>query len=215
MIRKSVLAIVGILFLLASIPVCAFSQESKSRYDVLLERVKKGDQTVDYRELRFAYTETSRYKPYGGTRSDLVDAMYSAYGDKHYAKAVEYAENILEDNYVDIEAHMMAAVLYDMLGEKAKADYHSIIGKGLVQSVIASDDGKSHKTAIKVISVDEEYVLLRMLGLRKLSQATLHTDGHSYDKITVVDAETNKEFELFFCIDTPYNWLEKSLKKSK
>ncbi len=213
MMRKSVLAIAGVLFLLSSFPVCAFSLEAKSRYDVLLERVQKGDRTVDYREMRFAFTETSRYKPYGGTRSDLVKAMYSAYYDKHYAKAVENAEKILKDNYVDIDAHMMVGVLYDLLGEKAKSDYHSIIGKGLVQSVIASEDGKSLKTAIKVISVDEEYILLRMLGLKSISQSTLHIDDHSYDKLTVLDTETNRQLDLYFSIDIPYKWLEKSLKK--
>ncbi|MBK5274710.1 MAG: DUF4919 domain-containing protein [Desulfuromonadales bacterium] len=215
MMRKSVLTIVGILFLLASFPVCTFSQEAKSRYDVLLERVKKGDQAVDYREMRFAYAETSRYKPYGGNRSDLVKAMYSAYYDKHYAKAVEDAEKILKDNYVDIDAHMMAGVLYDLLGEKAKSDYHGIIGKGLLQSMMASEDGESLKTAIKIISVDEEYILLRMLGLKSISQSKLQIDDHRYDKLTVFDTETNRQLDLYFSIDIPYSWLEKSLKKSK
>jgi len=212
MVRKSVLAIMGVLFLLASFPVCTFSQEVKSRYDVLLERVQKGDQAVDYSELRFAFTETSRYKPYGGNRSDLVKAMYSAYYDKHYLRAVENAEKILKENYVDIEVQMMAAVLYDLLGEKAKADYHSIIGKGLLQSMMVSEDGKSLKTAIKIISVDEEYMLLRMLGLKSVSQSTLHIDGHSYDKLTVFDTETNRQLDLYFCIDIPYEWLENKLK---
>lgn len=215
MMRKSILTIVAVLFLLASFPICAFSQEAKSRYDVLLERVKMGDQAVDYKEMRFAYAKTTQYKPYGGTRSDLVDAMYSAYYAKHYAKAVENAEKILKDNYVDIEAHMMAGVLYDLLGEKAKSDYHGIIGKGLVQSMMASEDGESLKTAIKVISVDEEYMLLRMTGSKSVSQSTLHIDGHSYDKLTVFDTEANRQLDLYFSIDIPYEWQKKSLKKSK
>lgn len=215
MMRKSVLTIVGILFLLASFPICAFSQEVKSRYDVLLERVKKGDPTVDFRELRFAYAETSLYNPYGDGREDLTNAMFLANKDKQYVKSIEYAEKILQDNYVDVDAHMMASFTYDLLGEQDKANFHRFVGRGIAQSIMFSDDGISLKTAIKVISVDEETLLLNMLGLRTISQSELHIDGHSYDKFVVADKETNRQSDMYFCIDIPCNWREKSLKKSK
>ena len=41
---------------------------AKANYEALLERVKKKDQSVDFQELRLAYTDTANYSPYGGDR---------------------------------------------------------------------------------------------------------------------------------------------------
>ncbi len=54
--------------------------------------------------------------------------------------------------------------------------------RGLVESVLASGDGKSPQTAFTVISVGEEYAILRALNLRVESQALI--EGH-IDALTV------------------------------
>jgi hypothetical protein len=56
-----------------------------------------------------------------------------------------------------------------------------------------------------VISVDEEYAVVRVLGLRVLSQALSHIDGHSYDVLTAVDVETKFESKLYFNIDVIFS----------
>ncbi len=101
------------LFILVWLSVFAFSstqdppknpaQDSPKRsFAVLLERAKRSDATLDFRELRMAYTETADYNPYGGDR-ETRKQMFAALNAKDFDSAVESAEKILK-NFVEINA---------------------------------------------------------------------------------------------------------------
>jgi Domain of unknown function (DUF4919) len=184
---------------------------AKPSYESLLERVKKGDQTVDFKELRLAYTETSGYSPYGGN-TEARKAMFAALRAKEFDKVLSSAEAILAKNYVDINGHFGCFVAHRELGHTEKAAYHRFIVEGLINSIKNSGDGKAIETAFVVISTDEEYALFNWLGLRPTNQALLKENGHNYDRMTVVDPKTNQTLTYFFNIDKPFNWLGNSLK---
>jgi hypothetical protein len=80
---------------------------------------------------------------------------------------------------------------------------------GLLNSIKGSVDGKSKEKAFEVISINEEYGLIRSLGLKPINQALLNDEGHAYDVITVIDPQTNKESQLYFNIDRPFKWKAK------
>lgn len=61
-------------------------------------------------------------------------------------------------------------------------------------------DGRDAANAIKVSSVDEEYVILRRLGLKPQMQSLMMIDGRPYDMISVVDPRTGKKREVWFDI---------------
>lgn len=183
---------------------------SKPAYDALLERVKKSDKTVDFKELRFAYTETSKYSPYGGDRAKRK-TMFDGLDAKQYDKALAAANEILDSNYLDLMAHFGAFVSNRELGNAEKAAYHRFVFDGLMDSIKNSGDGKTQETAFVVISTDEEYVLFNFLGLRVQSQALLKENGHSFDKMTALNPETRETVVYYFNIDKPFNWLGKSL----
>jgi hypothetical protein len=191
----------------------AVAQEAQSKYDVLLAKVKAGDQAADFQELRLAYTETPQYNPYGGVKLDYGKQMVDAYKAGQNDKALEYAAAILKDNYVDIDAHMISAMVYKRTGNAEREKYHRFITGGLIKSIMKSGDGIKPETAFWVISVNEEYVLLQALGLKFESQSRINLNGHDYDKVKVTDPETGKKLEIYFCIDKPYQWLSKSMKK--
>jgi hypothetical protein len=76
--------------------------------------------------------------------------------------------------------------------------------QGRIEKLIASTDGASKATAYKVKSVDEEYRILRALGLKPEKQSLIvGDDGHPYDKLTVV-AEDGTKRELWFDIKSFY-----------
>jgi hypothetical protein len=94
---------------------------------------------------------------------------------------------------VDIQAHMFALVSY-MTPEPrsraeipAQADVHHDWYTGLVESVLASGDGKSAETAYVTISVDEEKAVLAHLQLRQISQTLVRTPLR--DRIEAEDAQ--------------------------
>lgn len=182
------------------------------KYAALLERVKKSDATVDFKELRMAYTETPDYSPYGGDR-DMRQKMFAALNAKEFDQAVESAEKILAKDCVEINAHFVSYVAHRELGRAEKAAFHKFIFDGLVKSITGSGDGQTTETAFVVISTDEEYALFNVLGLRAADQALVSQNGHSFDRMTANNPKTNETVVYFFNIDKPFNWLSQSLKK--
>jgi hypothetical protein len=70
-----------------------------------------------------------------------------------------------------------------------------------IAKVMGKTDGKTRETAYKVKSVDDEYEILRRLGLRPNGQSLVMDDkGHPYDMLQAVDPATGKEVELWFDI---------------
>jgi uncharacterized protein DUF4919 len=215
MIRKTFFA--GALLLCLAASSETFSQPKSaqaphSSYATLLERAKKGDQSVDFKELRLAYAETAQYKPYGADRASR-QKMFDGLNAKEYAQALELAEKILAVNFLDMNGQFGAFIAHRELGNADKAAYHKFLFDGLVNSVHKSGDGKSTSTAFVVISTDEEYVLLNWLGLRATGQSLIREDDHVFDLMKAVDRETNDVVSYYFNIDKPYNWLGKSLKQ--
>ncbi len=189
------------------------SQDSQRQsFALLLERAKKSDATLDFKELRMAYTETSDYSPYGGDR-ETRQRMFAALNAKEFDSAVESAEKILAKNFVEINAHFVAYVAHREAGRAEKATFHKFMFDGLVKSITGSGDGKSAETAFVVITTDEEYTLFNVLGLRPTGQALITQNGHSFDRMTATNPKTDETVVYFFNIDKPFNWLGESLKK--
>lgn len=67
--------------------------------------------------------------------------------------------------------HLLRAAAARRLGDLKTYVYHSYFSSGLMQSVMASGDGKTPQTAFKVIAVAEEYAILRDFGAELSSQS--------------------------------------------
>jgi hypothetical protein len=104
-------------------------------------------------------------------------AMGEAFNAERWQAALDVALPWLAHCPVDIDARMVAAVALLELGRPQEADLHKRWYHGLVDSVLASGDGKSVETAFVVISVPEEYAMLRALGLRFAGEQALLGDG--------------------------------------
>lgn len=177
--------------------------DAQKRYKELSERAKKGDQTVDFRAMRLAFFETPEYNPLTG----MIDnrALNAALGQGDYAGAVKTAEAILEKNFVDLNAHMVAYIAHRETKNEEKAKYHRDIAEGLLNSIKATGDGKSPETAFEVISISEEYAMFRALGVRAIKQSLVQEKGHSYDAVVVVDPRTNQQTTYYFNVDKPFS----------
>lgn len=181
-------------------------------YEDLLGKLKKGDTAIDFAKLRFAYTETKDYSPYGIGAADKK-ALYDAFDGKKYEDAVKRAEEILKTNYVEMNAHLIAFISNKELGKSEKSEFHKKVFSGLVNSILDGADGKTAKSAFKVICVPEEYVVLNYLGLRRTDQALTDENGSKFDILTVVNIETNESAKIYFNIDTVWKGYEKVFSK--
>ena len=179
----------------------------KSKYDVLLEKVKQKDPSVNFTELRLAFYESKHYNPYAPMLT--YRPLNAALAQKNYEEALKIADSVLAKNFVEINAHMTAQIAQQELGNTERAQFHKFMVDGLLNSIKSNVDGKSVGSAYEVISINEEYGLIRSLGLRPIRQGLIEDKGHRFDAITVVDPQTGKESVIYFNVDKPFNWKQK------
>lgn len=191
-------------------PVSVATESADTPYVALLERVKQADPEVDFTALRLAYTDTDDYDPYNFQLGELQQEMYAALNAQDYETTLEVAKQILEINYVSTDTHLAALLAYEGLGDTDRADYHRYVLDGLIDSILASGDGKTPETAFVVIFVEEEYAILSVLDIESGGQTLVEDDGHSYDKFEGVDNNTNEAVTLYFNVDRIFDWFANS-----
>jgi hypothetical protein len=184
----------------------------EARYTQFFEQLKQQDPDLDFQALRIAYSQTQAYNPYGGEEDNLIEAMWKAVDASDYNQALDLANQALAINEVSARAHTGAFYACDGLGKKEEAKFHRYVAGGIIDSILASGDGKSPETAYVVIAVPEEYVILSVLGVKVELQQWDAIDGHNYDFFDVVDKQTNAKSTIYFNIDIPWNWLSGQLK---
>jgi hypothetical protein len=128
--------------------------------------------SVDFDRLRAEF----------GARSDFVDIcerdrplhrLAELVTEKDWNAILAISEPWLQRCPVDIDAHLIRAVALKELKRFTESDHHLNWFRGLVDSVLTSGDGRTPQTAFVVISVAEEYSILRVLRVRPTRHATL------------------------------------------
>lgn len=189
--------------LIMGAPALGPSQENLSEYASILARVKNGDLSIDFQRLRYSYMDSPERHAAKATIKERQD-MITSLNKKDYKKAVQKADVVLANEFVDMDAQFVEAVAHRELQETEKADFHKAVFNGLLKSITDSGDGKSKESAFVVISVDEEYVVLRVMGLRPNKQSVAHDGGHSYDVMETIDSASGKAVTLYFNVDIPF-----------
>jgi hypothetical protein len=174
-----------------------------SEYATLLAKVKAGDFAIDFQRLRFSYMESPERKTAKDT-SDEKKQMWQAFNAKDYKKAIENAETVIAQEFVDMDGHYVQAASYRELQDVEKAELQRKIFIGLLDSIRNSGNGKSLDSAYVVINTHEEYVILGVMGLRPHKQSLVQKDGHSYDVLEAVDQKTKQSVTLYFNVDIPF-----------
>jgi hypothetical protein len=175
----------------------------------MVKKVQGGDLSIDFADLRMKYAASPQYEP--EESSDKVKDMYGRLNAKDYKGALKTANAILEKQYVNIDAHAVASEAYEGLHEEAAAKLHHDIVVGLVRSILGSGDGTSIGTAYKVISIGEEYALMRVLGLMPSKQSYLHEGNRSYDEMEMISRRDNSTVKRYFDVTVSDEHMYKSL----
>ena len=183
----------------------AFCPEEKkpSEYAALLARVKSGDLSIDFKQLRFSYMESPERHAARDADKQKKE-MFEAIKKKDYKKAIQNADVVLESEFVDLDAHNVEQIAHRELREEERAAFHKAVVQGLLSSIMDTGDGKSAETAYIVISVHEEYVVLQVLGLRPSGQSVLRQNGHSYDVLEAKKQDSDATVKLYFNVDIPF-----------
>ena len=119
-----------------------------------MERLKSGDRTVDFTELRMAFTETDAYN---GMMMGIYRQLWNPLNAKDFEGALKVVDAVLLRNYAEPNAHMVASIAHAQLGRQMESQFHRFIADGLLRSIMSQGDGKTQETAYRVIDVSEEY----------------------------------------------------------
>jgi hypothetical protein len=197
---KAFASVLLLLTLAAAPPAAAFNAAGEARYQSLLAAAKAGgDQPVDWAALRLAYADSAEFDLSGDRNDTARKAMFAAINAGDAKAALIQAKLILDQDYVDIDAHVISDLALQHLGDTAGAKREHDIVLGLLRS-IHTGDGKSPATAFTVISIGEEYALMRAFDMKVTDQALLQAAGHSYDRLNATDSD-GKPQSFYFLID--------------
>jgi len=121
--------------------------------------------------------------------------------------AAELGAPWLQSCPIDIGIHFYMGVALSESGQEASGEHHLQWMKGLMDSIVASGDGETPQTPFVVISVNEEYDYLNMVGLRPTNQSLVQ--GKTLvDAMTAVNRE-GREFTVYFSPGAHFARLEK------
>ena len=198
--RHGFAALLLVLAMAAALPAAAFDGASETRYQTLLAAAKAaGDQPVDWAALRLAYADSAEFDLSGDRTDAARKAMFAALNAGDDKAALVQARLILDQDFVDIDAHVAADLADEKLGDAAGAKHEHDIVVGLLRS-IRTGDGSSPAQAFTPISVGEEYAMMRAFDMKVSGQALIQAAGHSYDKLDGTDSD-GKTLSFYFLID--------------
>jgi hypothetical protein len=173
------------------------TQDAEGRYQALLASAKASAPNVDWGQLRHAYAERPTFQVFA--QSAARRQMLQAANASNCKDALPSAKAVIEEDYVDVDAHFVAAFCEDAAGDATASKLDRDIAVGLVKS-IQTGDGLAAETAFTPITVDEEYAVMRALGLKVESQALIQQGGHSYDLLQTLN-EKGERGAYWFAID--------------
>jgi hypothetical protein len=173
------------------------SQDAEGRYQTLLAQAKASAPNVDWAQLRLAYADRPGFKVFAqnAARRQMMEAANAS----NCKDALPGAKAVIAEDYVDADAHFIAAFCEETAGDAAASKLDRDIAVGLIRS-IQTGDGLSAATAFTVINVDEEYAVMRALGLKSQEQALVQQGGHSYDRLETLNQHGQKA-TYFFLVD--------------
>lgn len=156
----------------------------------------------------YGFAAQSRYN--GSLGYGEVDAMTLIEQDKPQ-EAFALCERILSKAPVSLQGHMTLLLAAGRAAVPPEQAYrYAIRFDGLLDAVFRSGDGRSVRTAFRVLSVADEYVVMQALGVESmLSQSLIEEHEKHYDRIEISGATDYEGDEIYFDVSLPMKHLYK------
>lgn len=183
-------------------------KEPDLAYARLLVAAKANPAKADFGQLRLAFAASSHYQPYA--LDDAENKAIAAAMDRgDLAGALRLVDQLLDKNYVNIQAHLLAASLCRRMGDQDRVQFHYRFLGGLIGSILKSGKGDSYDSAYRVIDVREEYAVLDVLKLKDGRQSLRSHEEHEFD-VFIFNGKTNQARTIYFNVDIPRQALRRA-----
>ncbi len=166
-------------------------------------------------EQRLAYAVSADYNPYDTRNRDVQKSVGELLNQGKFSEAITAAQTGLAVAKYDIDLMIMLVSAYRESGDIPNADKTREQWMSLVDSILVSGTGRDFANAFQVISVAEEYAVMRILRLPAGSQALVEHEGSEFDVVTIKNPQSGQELVLYFNVDLPKKWLNRQLGAQK
>lgn len=166
---------------------------------------------IQAKEQRLAYAASAEYNPYNSKLSDIRKAAFELLEQDKFAEAIAEVRQGLALSKYDIDLLIILASAHRASGDLPNADKVREQWMSLVDSILRSGTGRDYASAFQVISVDEEYCVLRILQLEVTNQSLVSHEGSEFDVMKVKDTKSGAEGVVYFNVDLPKKWLNRQL----
>jgi hypothetical protein len=186
-------------------------KEDAAYLQLVEECMKQDPSKVNWGELRTLYSQTSFYKPYGGM------VMWPAFDEAGKTAAMTGApesvknfQDMQRQQFANFKSHVAAIKLATAMGSRAsfvdpKREQAAL--EGIADSIVASGDGKTPDHAYKVITSEEEDLIVKTyIGAAVKRHQEAEKDGHHYEVLYFAnsDPKSKKDGVAIFNIDVQF-----------
>jgi hypothetical protein len=176
----------------------AAPNDADARYQAMVAAAKADPQTVDWQALRFAFADRPSFMQLNMSLNDTRKKMLAARRSRDFNELLAQANAIIDQDYVDGQAHMLAGVAMAALQQPDAAREQST-AIAILKS-IQTGDGLTPGTAFTVISVSEEYELMFARQRKVNRQLLQNANGHAYDVLETT-GRNGDAVTFYFLID--------------
>lgn len=161
-------------------------KDSKSYYPVLMDRYTKSDTTLtkeDFRLLYYGSFFKSSYSPYG--HSDYNDSIRpvlakDSLSASDYDTLIKYEKLVLEKFPFNMRDLNILEFAYKRKGNIELVKQIAFKLDNVIETILSTGDGRTEETAWHVVSVEHEYDIIRMLGLKFGGEQSLTNKACDY-----------------------------------
>jgi hypothetical protein len=171
---------------------------AEAKYQAVLAAAKADPAATDWQALRFAYADRPSFSLFAADMGRK--AINAALAADDWQGVLAAADKLLDVDYVDGEAHMASAIAHEHLGKPDDAKRERAIAVAIFKSIMLNGDGRSREHAFVVISVAEEYELMRARQRRVVHQSLVKAADHSYDVLEATGRDGDN-VTFYFQID--------------
>ncbi len=189
------------------------ANEIPTMYETLLGQLERGNTNINYTVLRLAFTETDQYMPYDTSRSDMRERMRWFLSREEPEAAYARVESLLVTCYVDVEAHYAAAIALTAMGDTVRSAYHEAVGNGLFESLTGPPLDWTAETAPTAIFAEEEYFVIRMMGLELIEESMATVGGRPFHQFEINDPISGGTRMIYFHVGPITEWWDRFMEE--
>ncbi|WP_205501669.1 DUF4919 domain-containing protein [Rufibacter psychrotolerans] len=180
-------------------------------YPPLLERYLANDSMLtflDYHHLYYGYTKHPDYLPYGRGVGEMAAVRMMEEGRLNEARELLLSE--YRKSPFNLNLLFRLGSLADLQQNPTEARMWLMKFSGLLRTILSSGDGRTEETAWVIITTQDEYPIMGILGLESAGQGLLKSKYDVQTLKTPNDLETEK---LYFNIEMPVEHMSKAYQR--